>query len=356
MSFQNTNFVLGPAGTRTPITAEFRRLFDNPFPSYLPGGRWIDGTKTRDTGNYPYETSLRAGLVMGKVTATGYYANSFMGVTLGTTTANGTALTTGTSLTVSVGAAIELVRRQGASGTFKLLGPATAAGTVRFATVTYSAVNTSTGVITVTAVQTNQVQRVDFGVAATGGNVRLVVPKPDGTMVLTNNAAWSATDATFLGNINTALDAATGVVGGIVASAIPATDTDLGFLLTFSGTGYAGLTHTLAQINTAPTSVTTAQVTTTTTAVGGFIAGSWVCPTDGSEVPVIPLTDGPARPVADASNPNGAALVEFPDVPIAGCIRTAYLVDYPTDAAMKTYLKEKLSTYQGAKFTFDDAF
>jgi hypothetical protein len=46
---------------------------------------------------------------------------------------------------------VEIVRRIGSSGTFKLTGPATAGGTAATQTVTYSAVNQTTGVITCSA-------------------------------------------------------------------------------------------------------------------------------------------------------------------------------------------------------------
>jgi hypothetical protein len=118
----------------------------------------------------------------------------------------------------------------------------------------------------------NDVQTVNFNIASTGGNVALRVPKPDGTIVQTAPAAWSATDATYLSNINSALDTATGVSGGIVASAISATDTDLGFKLTYSGTGYAGLPQAVAEVATLPTSSTSWNVVHTT--VGGVSDGT----------------------------------------------------------------------------------
>lgn len=108
----------------------------------------------------------------------------------------------------------------------------------------------------------NEVQTLTFGAAATGGTLRLIVPKVDGTLVVTDAITWNGTDATYLAAINTALDGATGVVGGIVATGA-APDTALTF--TFSGTGYAGKTHTLIQVHTFPTSTTTANVVRTTT-------------------------------------------------------------------------------------------
>ena len=53
--------------------------------------------------------------------------------------------------------AAEIVRRIGAAGTFKLTGPPTAGGTVATQVVTYSAVNTSTGAITITALSADAV-------------------------------------------------------------------------------------------------------------------------------------------------------------------------------------------------------
>ena len=92
--------------------------------------------------------------------------------------------------------------------------------TVQFA---YTALNLGTGDITITAqAGANQVEQIAFNLASTAGNLQLTVQKPDGTFVTTANAAWNATDATYLAAINTQLDASTGVSGGIVATAIPA--------------------------------------------------------------------------------------------------------------------------------------
>jgi hypothetical protein len=76
---------------------------------------------------------------------------------------------------------------------------------------------------------TNEVQTATFGGTGSGSTFRLIL---DG--VKTGSIAWSATNATLLSNINTALDAAFG------ASQIVATDSNLSsglgdLLLTFSG-------------------------------------------------------------------------------------------------------------------------
>ena len=103
----------------------------------------------------------------------------------------------------------------------------------------------------------NQAEDVRLSPASTGGNLQLTVSKTDGSRVTTGNIAWSATDATYIGNINTALNTATGVSGGIVASAISSIDPDNGFTLTYSGTGYAGKAWTPAAVAVLPTSSTT---------------------------------------------------------------------------------------------------
>lgn len=312
---------------------------------FLANGGVIDATKSRDQGNTEDPLLLRPGLLMGKVTSGGKWAPSVLGLTNG-------AYASGTSLTLSVAAAVELNRRIGASGTFKLTGPPTASGTVRTLTITYSAVNTTTGVVTITAPAVNEVQTVNLVTAATGGSIRLIVQKPDGTFALTPAAAWSATDATLLSNLNTALDTATGVTGGIVATAIAATDTDLGVVLTYSGTGYAGNTWALAEVHTLFTSNTGANVVRTTTGVDGrFVTASMVQPTDGSETIRSLIPDGYGISLGD-----GAYDVEWPQIPIAGVIDFAQTLPLVSDTSLVTSVKQALSTLAGGKFTFSDAY
>lgn len=305
---------------------------------YMPVGGIIDGTKTRDAFNTNISTDsnayrdLESGLLMGRVTSGGKWANSVIGVSQGALTG------AGTTLSLTAIAAVELVRRQGATGTFTLTGPKAAAGTVRSLTVTYSAVNTTTGDVTITALGVNQAEDVRFTVAATGGNLQLNVMKPDGTRATTGNIAWSATDATFLASINTALDTATGVVGGIVATAIAATDTDLGFTLTYSGTGYAGETWAEAKVALQPTSIVSWYVVPRTTAVSGaFVTGSFVGPTDGSQVPQSFIPDDYGQFVPDDSSD-----IPFPQIPWKGAVLGSQLLPYAADTALRQWVRDKL--------------
>ncbi|MGA2584772.1 MAG: hypothetical protein ABSG31_15960 [Tepidisphaeraceae bacterium] len=105
----------------------------------------IDGTNSGNPTNAPYTWLLWAGQLFGRITATAKYANSILGLTASATASGATSIAT------DVNTAAEIVRRIGASGTFKLTGPPAASGTVATQVVTYSAVNVTTGVITCTA-------------------------------------------------------------------------------------------------------------------------------------------------------------------------------------------------------------
>lgn len=183
-------FVGGLPGVQAAITAAHRLLFrDGTMTSALSGGKIIDGTLSRDPDNTGDVNVLRAGLMMGKVTASGKYAPSVIGVT-------NTAYTSGdTSIGLTAQAAVELARRVGTSGTFTLVGPPSAAGTVVSATVTYSAVNTSTGVVTCTNIGANKI--AGCLVMPTDGSQTPVTFIPDGYGINVFNAAGTAYDQPF---------------------------------------------------------------------------------------------------------------------------------------------------------------
>lgn len=141
----------GIPGVRSQRTATPRKIFASDDARFLPNSLLIDGSKSRDTGNTGDLEVLRAGLLMGKITSGGKYAPAIIGVTTGAVSA------TGTAVTVSAAQAVELVRRVGATGTIRLVGPPTANGTVATFTETYSAVNTSTGEITCSALNADLV-------------------------------------------------------------------------------------------------------------------------------------------------------------------------------------------------------
>jgi hypothetical protein len=139
-----------------------------------PGGKIISSI-SRDWGNTGDLDTLRPGLLMGKITSGGEYAPSVLGVTSGATAAGAT------TVSVSAAAAVEIERRVGATGTLTIVGPPSANGVVAVETLTYSAVNTSTGDLTVTATANAYVAGSLVG--PTDGSQDPVTVIPDGTGV-----------------------------------------------------------------------------------------------------------------------------------------------------------------------------
>ncbi len=139
----------GKPGVLQTYLATPRELFfaNRQFAQFVAAPVTIDGTLSSNPLNAPYTWMLYAGTAMGRVTATGKYANSILGTI---TSAYGHSGGSSTTLTTDVNTAAEIVRRLGTSGTLKLTGPPAAGGTVATQTVTYSAVNLTTGAITIT--------------------------------------------------------------------------------------------------------------------------------------------------------------------------------------------------------------
>jgi hypothetical protein len=137
----------GKPGVVGNYTSQPREVFysGRQFAEFWAPPVTVDGTNSSNPSNAPYTWLLWAGMPMGRITASGKYANSILGLTAAAVAS------AATSITTDVNTAAEIVRRIGASGTFKLTGPPAASGTVATQVVTYSAINTTTGVITCTA-------------------------------------------------------------------------------------------------------------------------------------------------------------------------------------------------------------
>jgi len=229
----------------------FRQVTWGGAMDYVFGGKIIDGSLSRDPLNTGDVDVLRAGLLMGKITASDKYAPSIIG-TLGDAY-DGTA----TQMNLLYAAeATELTRRIGSSGTFKVTGPPTAGGTVRTSTVTYSAVGSGTGV--------DEVQTFTSDADSTAGTYRILLQKPDGTTVYTAAIAHGAVVATVQAAVTLALG---GVAGWVVTSSgtTPFTGGPDTLILTASGTGYAKTDFPMCSIDvsslTGVTSTTDVQTT-----------------------------------------------------------------------------------------------
>jgi hypothetical protein len=140
----------GKPGVLPSYLAVPREVFlaNRQFAQFVAAPVTIDGTASSNPLNAPFTWLLFAGTAMGRITATGKYANSILGTITAAYAHTGGSNTT---LTTDVNTAAEIVRRLGTSGTLKLTGPPAAGGTVATQVVTYSAVNTSSGAITITA-------------------------------------------------------------------------------------------------------------------------------------------------------------------------------------------------------------
>lgn len=166
-------YVPGLPGIRAVQSAVHRIVFkQGDWHSDLALGKIINGALSRDSGNTGDLDVLRPGLLMGKITATGKYAPSLLGIITGAYTSGGL------SLTVSAAQAVEINRRVGSSGSLKAIGPPTAAGTVASTSVTYSAINTTTGVITVSDLGVNKI--AGTFITGTDGSETPLTVIPDG--------------------------------------------------------------------------------------------------------------------------------------------------------------------------------
>lgn len=142
--------IVGGPGPRSARRVTFGRIFKDGSFSFgsLPGGMRGHGAIARDPGNTGNIDNLRCGTLMGIATS-GTYDNYAGCSIIGILTQ--AEVSTATSVTISAAQATELVRRVGSTGTIRFVGPPTANGTVATFTETYSAVNTTSGVVTTSA-------------------------------------------------------------------------------------------------------------------------------------------------------------------------------------------------------------
>lgn len=159
----------GLPGGQVVRAQEYRSpLINTTSARHIAGGCFIDASESRDPLNTNYPHVLRPGLIMGMIAATGLWAPSILGLVTAAYTSGGT------SLTVSPATATEIVRRVGTSGTLDLTHAPTAGGTVvAQANLTYSAVNTTTGVLTVTDIGANVIAGSIIGHPTDGSSTPL---------------------------------------------------------------------------------------------------------------------------------------------------------------------------------------
>lgn len=184
--------VTGLPGMGSDKTATPRRVVFGGMLAQLPGGVIIDGSESRDPLNTGDLDVLRAGVLMGKRTDNDLYAPSILGVLTEAYDKDGSETT---QLTVSAATAVEVVRRIGSSGTLYLTGPPAAAGTVATQTVTYSAVNVTTGVITINALAADSIS--GSFIQDTDGSETILTLIPDGFGIKVTDEDSTSVDVPF---------------------------------------------------------------------------------------------------------------------------------------------------------------
>lgn len=345
----NTTLARVP-GLGTASTAAYRNIWiDREGRRLLPSMVIVSGADSRDPLNTGDVDVLRAGMLLGKITATGEYAPSIIGVTGEAMDGDETALTVGSTIVD------ELVRRVGASGTFKMVGPPTASGTVRTVTVTYSAASGTT--ITMTAMGVAEVQTITASAAPTVGSWYIRYRGDDGVEVISGAMAYNADAAT----IQTAVRATHADLAAVVVTDSGSAGLSDGTVtVTWPQKGATGGPHALLQPFAKGDLLATAAVVSLTVARsatginGDFVTGSLICPTDGSETPLVILDKADGLKVTDDSATSMD--VQAKDCVVGGgVIDASQIVNYPADASLKAWVKARLRAV-GGPYVFDDDF
>lgn len=336
-----TQEVIGLPGIKTERPAAYRNVcLSDQGKQLWPGGATIDGSKSRDPLNSSYEYVLEPGLVMGRITSGGKFAPSIIGVTTNAETG------ASTSIEAAAGVVTELVRRLGASGTFKITGPPTAAGTVRTLTATYSAASGTA--ITVTALGVADVWTLTAPAGQDGGTYQLEITTGKGT-----SAESVQTTVALAANANSAtVDAALEALTNVGASGVAAVYADPTLTLTFASN--LGPVHVRVLADTTNDGGVFeggwAAVHTTTGVDGRFVAGSFIQPVDGSETPKCLINDGSGVRVVDRDL--ASVDTPYPEMLVGGLINSSAILNWPSDTSLQTWLKNSLNA--AGHFTFKD--
>jgi len=177
----------GMPGSFTGNTYTPRFIFTNYAQvEYAPGFSIIDGTLSRDTASTP-TSLLQAGTLLGKITSTGKYRPSIIGLTSGAISSG-----SATSVTVTAATATEVARLitvAGGNVSLKLVGPPTAGGTVASTAITCTAASGTT--LTVSSVSLPAIVDGSLVVPADGSQTPVtLVSNPTGVdVVLTDGTS-----------------------------------------------------------------------------------------------------------------------------------------------------------------------
>ncbi len=94
---------------------------------------------------------------------------------------------------------------------------------------------------------------------------------------------------------------------------------------------------------------------TVTALTNSFIAGSFICPTDGSEDPLAFIPDG--HPIRVTNQDGTSQDIEWPTVPVSMVVDSSQLLPaWPSDTSLQEWLVSRLNRAAGGKFVFDHTY
>ncbi len=121
---------------------------------------------------------------------------------------------------------------------------------------------------------------------------------------------------------------------------------------TFKLTGPPGAAGTVATETVTYASLVVATGVITCTAIlNAYIIGSFVQPTDGSELPMTFIPDGYGMNTLDEFG--AISNIPFPEMPITGAIVSSQLLNWPSDTSLQQWLMARLNGVAGGQFVFD---
>lgn len=341
----NPNSIPGIGTTRTATPRNILLTPDGAV--YFPSGKVISGANARDPSHANNVDVLRAGLVLGKR----YNDNKYAPSILGRLTVAGTAA--GATITTDAVVGVELDRRVGAGGLFKVVGPPTDGGTVVIVnTLSYS--GQVAGVITLaanSAVAEVQTWTLDSVLTA-------------GTYKLGYKGEWTADiafDATIAEMQAALLLLSTIKASDVVIEAVHEPDTEVTATLTFVDTlGNVPMVEVDFSKATGPTTWTVAETTPgelvgAATLGADCVIGSLIIAADGSEAPLGLVEAQYGIKVTDADNVTSVD-AQIRQLLVGGLIDTSQIIDYPSaEQGVRVWLKAQLRLH-GIGFLFDDDF
>lgn len=138
---------------KTLQTLAYRNIYADPATKVAaPIFAQLDGTNSRDTFNAADVTVIEAGMPIGKITATGLYRPTIIGITGASYTSGGTSITVSAAVAAEVA---RLIANNAGPVNLSYIGPPAAAGVVATTTVAASAASGTT--ITTTTLGVNLV-------------------------------------------------------------------------------------------------------------------------------------------------------------------------------------------------------